>query len=134
MGQRLQFTSPNVALRGDAGLAASTLPSSAHGLSQNNPGAGRAAARGHPPAGERGGCECSRRMREVRVALFRTALCCFGVLGMSYAPAAFAQSAWEFLNLAQAAPAPKRALPIPNKPVSIEEADKAARINNWTVG
>ena len=32
------------------------------------------------------------------------------------------------------ASAPKRALPIPNKPVSIEEADKAARINNWTVG
>ena len=29
---------------------------------------------------------------------------------------------------------PKRALPIPNKPVSDEETAKAARINNWTVG
>ena len=29
---------------------------------------------------------------------------------------------------------PKRAQPIPNKPVSDEEAAKAARINNWTVG
>jgi TRAP-type uncharacterized transport system substrate-binding protein len=32
------------------------------------------------------------------------------------------------------APAPRRAQPIPNKPVSEEEAAKAARINNWTVG
>jgi len=47
---------------------------------------------------------------------------------------ALAQSAWDMLNLAQTPPAPKRALPIPNKPVSLEEADKAARINNWTVG
>lgn len=29
---------------------------------------------------------------------------------------------------------PRRAQPIPNKPVSDEEAAKAARINNWTVG
>ena len=39
--------------------------------------------------------------------------------------------------LAQAAAkerVPKRAQPIPNKPVSDEEAAKAARINNWTVG
>jgi TRAP-type uncharacterized transport system substrate-binding protein len=34
--------------------------------------------------------------------------------------------------LAQAAP--RRAQPIPNKPVSEEELNKAARINNWTVG
>jgi TRAP-type uncharacterized transport system substrate-binding protein len=32
------------------------------------------------------------------------------------------------------APAPRRAQPIPNKPVSEEEAARAARINNWTVG
>lgn len=30
--------------------------------------------------------------------------------------------------------APRRALPIPNKPVSEDEAAKAARINNWTIG
>ena len=29
---------------------------------------------------------------------------------------------------------PRRAQPIPNKPISDEEAAKAARINNWTVG
>ena len=62
------------------------------------------------------------------------ALCCFAVVWMASASRASAQGAWDMLNLAQVAPAPKRALPIPNKPVSIEEADKAARINNWTVG
>jgi TRAP-type uncharacterized transport system substrate-binding protein len=36
--------------------------------------------------------------------------------------------------LAQVTAAPKRAQPIPNKPVSVDEADKAAKINNWTVG
>jgi TRAP-type uncharacterized transport system substrate-binding protein len=37
--------------------------------------------------------------------------------------------------LAQAAtPAPRRAQPIPNKPVNEEELTKAARINSWTVG
>jgi len=37
--------------------------------------------------------------------------------------------------IAQATPpAPRRAQPIPNKPISEEEAAKAARINNWTVG
>ena len=29
---------------------------------------------------------------------------------------------------------PKRALPLPNKPVSEDEIAKAVRINNWTVG
>ena len=53
---------------------------------------------------------------------------------MPCASPASAQNAWDILNLAQVAPAPKRALPIPNKPVSAEEAAKAARINNWTVG
>jgi TRAP-type uncharacterized transport system substrate-binding protein len=32
------------------------------------------------------------------------------------------------------APAPRRAQPLPNKPVSEDEIAKAARINNWTVG
>jgi TRAP-type uncharacterized transport system substrate-binding protein len=37
--------------------------------------------------------------------------------------------------IAQATPpAPRRAQPIPNKPISEEEVAKAARINNWTVG
>jgi TRAP-type uncharacterized transport system substrate-binding protein len=36
--------------------------------------------------------------------------------------------------LAQIGQAPKRALPIPNKPVSDDEIARAARINNWTVG
>lgn len=30
--------------------------------------------------------------------------------------------------------APKRAQPVPNKPISADELQKAARINNWTVG
>ena len=65
---------------------------------------------------------------------FQVALCCCVALGMPCASPASAQNAWDILNLAQVAPAPKRALPIPNKPVSAEEAAKAARINNWTVG
>jgi TRAP-type uncharacterized transport system substrate-binding protein len=36
--------------------------------------------------------------------------------------------------LAQAAPLPKRALPLPNKPVSEDENAKAVRLNNWTIG
>jgi len=35
---------------------------------------------------------------------------------------------------ATAPAAPRRAQPIPNKPISEEEVAKAARINNWTVG
>src|SRR5215813_13806208 len=47
---------------------------------------------------------------------------------------ATAQLAWPgTAEVAQANP-PRRAQPIPNKPVSEEEAAKAARINNWTVG
>lgn len=39
------------------------------------------------------------------------------------------------IRLAQAVqPAPRRAVPIPSKPVSEAEADKIARFNNWTVG
>ena len=63
---------------------------------------------------------------------FQFALCCLVALCMASASPASAQSAWDVLNLAQAAP--KRALPIPNKPISEEEIAKAARINNWTVG
>jgi len=48
------------------------------------------------------------------------------IAGSLAAAAAFAQPA-------RVAPAPKRALPLPNKPVSEEETAKAARINNWTV-
>jgi TRAP-type uncharacterized transport system substrate-binding protein len=36
--------------------------------------------------------------------------------------------------VAQAAPVPRRALPLPNKPVTEDENAKAARLNNWTVG
>ena len=63
------------------------------------------------------------------MARYQLALCCVFALGTLPALPASAQT--NILTLAQA---PKRALPIPNKPVSIEEADKAARINNWTVG
>jgi hypothetical protein len=65
------------------------------------------------------------------MARYQLALCCVFALGTLPALPASAQT--NILTLAQA-PAPKRALPLPNKPVSIEEADKAARINNWTVG
>jgi TRAP-type uncharacterized transport system substrate-binding protein len=41
---------------------------------------------------------------------------------------------FDSLFLVQATPAPKRAQPIPNKPIGELEAAKAARLNNWTVG
>jgi TRAP-type uncharacterized transport system substrate-binding protein len=63
---------------------------------------------------------------------FQFALSCLVAFCMVSASRASAQNAWDVLNLAQAAP--KRALPIPNKPVSDDEVAKAARINNWTVG
>ena len=69
------------------------------------------------------------------MARYQVALCCFGVFCMLSPVRASAQIASDALRLAQTvAPAPKHALPIPNKPVSLEEAAKAARINNWTVG
>jgi TRAP-type uncharacterized transport system substrate-binding protein len=58
---------------------------------------------------------------------------CVALLLASGAPVS-AQSKSEFQVLAQLGPAPKRALPIPNKPVSEDEVARAARINNWTVG
>src|SRR5262249_39857301 len=78
-----------------------------------------------PYAHHRGGTHVSR-------VQFR--LLCLAVVTCLPLPAG-AQSAFDKLILAQAtAPAPRRAQPIPNKPVSEEEAAKAARINNWTVG
>ena len=68
------------------------------------------------------------------MAGFRIAVCCFAALSMFATTRTMAQGAWDLMNLAQVTQAPKRAQPIPNKPVAIDEADKAARINNWTVG
>jgi TRAP-type uncharacterized transport system substrate-binding protein len=55
--------------------------------------------------------------------------CSVVLLAFSTANPAFAQSASN-----AAAVAPKRAQPVPNKPIDDEEIAKAARINNWTVG
>ena len=61
-------------------------------------------------------------------------LSCFvAVLASSALPAA-AQGIFDTFAIAQAAPAPRRALPLPNKPVTEEENAKAVRINNWTIG
>jgi TRAP-type uncharacterized transport system substrate-binding protein len=61
-------------------------------------------------------------------------LSCFVVvLASSVLPAA-AQGLFDTFAIAQAAPAPRRALPLPNKPVTEEENAKAVRINNWTIG
>jgi TRAP-type uncharacterized transport system substrate-binding protein len=61
-------------------------------------------------------------------------LACFVfVLAASVLPAA-AQGLFDTFAIAQAAPAPRRALPLPNKPVTEEENAKAVRINNWTIG
>ena len=53
---------------------------------------------------------------------------------LSGAPASAQSSKSDYQVLAQIGQAPKRALPIPNKPVSEDEIARAARINNWTVG
>ena len=68
------------------------------------------------------------------MARLRIAVCCTVALTVPYSSHAVAQSAWDLVQLAQVTAAPKRAQPIPNKPVSVDEADKAAKINNWTVG
>ncbi|HEY5829253.1 MAG: TAXI family TRAP transporter solute-binding subunit [Hyphomicrobiaceae bacterium] len=39
-----------------------------------------------------------------------------------------------FIVAQQAAPAPKRALPLPDKPVAEGENARALRLNNWTIG
>ncbi len=61
-------------------------------------------------------------------------LCCvIALLHASTLPAA-AQARSGELVTAQAAPVPRRALPLPNKPVTEDENAKAARLNNWTIG
>ena len=66
---------------------------------------------------------------------FLIGLCGVAAVLASFALPAAAQLASDRLMIAQAAvPAPRRAQPIPNKPVSDDEVAKAARINNWTVG
>lgn len=55
--------------------------------------------------------------------------CCVVALGLVASVPALAQGASGATTVA-----PKRAVPIPNKPVDDEETAKAARINNWTVG
>jgi TRAP transporter TAXI family solute receptor len=56
--------------------------------------------------------------------------CVFVAVGQCLPPA---NGQTKVLGVAQAAQAPKRALPLPNKPVSEDEFAKAARLNNWTV-
>jgi TRAP-type uncharacterized transport system substrate-binding protein len=59
--------------------------------------------------------------------------CLVVVLAGSVLPAA-AQGLLDTFAIAQAAPAPRRALPLPNKPVTEDENAKSVRINNWTIG
>lgn len=73
----------------------------------------------------------------MRVAAIGAGVLFFGLVSAS--PAAKAQG--ELESVAATRPmllaqgnAPRRALPIPNKPVSEDETAKAARINNWTIG
>jgi len=64
-----------------------------------------------------------------------TGLCgIIAVLATSALPAAAQITSDTFVLAQAAAPAPRRALPIPDKPVGVDEVAKAARINNWTVG
>ena len=56
-----------------------------------------------------------------------------GVLPASLLPST-AGARDDSIRLAQAYPLPKRALPLPNKPVSEDENAKAVRLNNWTIG
>src|SRR5947207_1165750 len=62
------------------------------------------------------------------MARYQFGLHCFLALWILLAQPASAQGVWE-----QLAP-PKRDPPILSKPVNHAEVDKAARINNWTVG
>jgi TRAP-type uncharacterized transport system substrate-binding protein len=68
-----------------------------------------------------------------RIATTLGYLACLACLAMTATPAA-AQLLWPGTAEVAQANAPRRAQPIPNKPVNEEEAAKAARINNWTVG
>src|SRR5262245_28756453 len=83
------------------------------------------------------GCDAKSRphkgMRGLRMYGFFVRLSwVFALLGPCVLPAA-AQGTIEGLVVAQAAP-PRRALPLPNKPVTEDENAKAMRINNWTIG
>jgi len=62
---------------------------------------------------------------------FTGPICCLVTVLLS-TPQVAAQAPVESFAIAQAAP--KRAQPLPPKPVSQEELDKAARINSWTIG
>ena len=61
-------------------------------------------------------------------------LCCVLALLHASTLAAAAQAGSDRFVMAQAAPVPRRALPLPNKPVTEDENAKAARLNNWTIG
>src|SRR5262245_45688140 len=60
-------------------------------------------------------------------------LICYLAMALLSTPELLAQDPADRFVVAQAA-APKRAQPQPPKPVSEDELDKAARLNNWTVG
>jgi TRAP-type uncharacterized transport system substrate-binding protein len=61
-------------------------------------------------------------------------LSCFVVVLASSALPAAAQGVFDAFAIAQATPTPRRALPLPNKPVTEDENAKSVRINNWTIG
>ena len=62
---------------------------------------------------------------------FTGPICCLATVLLS-TPQVAAQAPAESFAIAQATP--RRAQPLPPKPVSQEELDKAARINSWTIG
>lgn len=64
-------------------------------------------------------------------------ICLFGLFGVAHSAATLAQGQPVPIVVAQASgkeAVPRRALPIPNKPVSEGEIAKAARLNSWTIG
>lgn len=63
--------------------------------------------------------------------MVRFAVACFCLIA-ALLPSLPAAAQSDALILAQAAP--RRAQPIPNKPITEDETARAARINNWTVG
>src|SRR5215510_8028986 len=65
-----------------------------------------------------------------RIAITLGYLACLAMLGTP----ASAQLLWPGTAEEAQANVPRRAQPIPNKPVNEEEAAKSARINNWTIG
>src|SRR5262245_6806145 len=61
-------------------------------------------------------------------------LFCVAVVLACWALPAASQGLFDPFAVAQAAPQPRRALPLPNKPVTEDENAKAVRLNNWTIG